>query len=521
MTHWLRRLRLTVSDSSSTCASIEAPTADSNARSDASASRRTRSVPRTAHGESAPLTRRASRADGERAYDASFWKSFVSNFFGSAAVAVLYRYADFVTLLGGTELHLGWIVGIGMLGSMTMRLVVGRQIDGRGPRRVWLASLALLAAVCFAHVLVARYPGASIHSPLVVAACAGLRIAMWCAIAGVYASSMTFIVGRVPVIRMAELLGMLGTSGFAGMTAGVWVSDQLFSGSSLSAAAAVERMFLVAGLFVLAAFTAAWWATAGYQHRAPRHRLPMWSLIRRYHPGRVLLMSVAMGFGLGLPATFLRTFAAELDIPRIGVFFTTYSITAVITRVLARRLPERYGLRPVVLAGLALVIASQGLFLLVRHEWQFVLPSLTYGIGHAILFPAGFAEGCRPAPPRYRGLSTSLMLASYDLGLLIGAPIAGLLVHFGQAVGWPGYPTLFSGVAILLTFATAIYAGAPQEVAPRRRAKRPVAQVAASVPAPLAVSPASVIAFPQEETASGNKTVARTGVRTGRDEVCL
>jgi hypothetical protein len=50
----------------------------------------------------------------------------------SAAVAILYRYADFVTLLGGSEFHLGWIVGVGMVGSLSVRLALGSWIDHHG-----------------------------------------------------------------------------------------------------------------------------------------------------------------------------------------------------------------------------------------------------------------------------------------------------------------------------------------------------------------------------------------------------
>jgi MFS family permease len=339
---------------------------------------------------------------------------------------------------------------------------------------------------------VTRYPGAKIQHPAIAAYCLALRIAMWCAIAGVYASAMTFIASRVPVVRMAELLGMLGTSGFLGMILGVWVSDLLLSGAAHSAAA-IERMFVAAGVLTLAAFASAYWATVAHAYPVPRRRPPLWGLIRRYHPGRIMIMGVAMGIGLGLPATFLRTFAAELDIPRIGLFFTAYAVTAIATRIVTRRLPERFGLRPVVLAGLGLVIVSQGLFLFVHNEWQLLIPSITYGMGHAILFPAGFAEGCCTFPPRYRGLGTSLMLATYDVGLLIGAPTAGLLVHFGQASGWSGYPTMFLGVAFVLVLATAVYATAPREVKPRRRVRPSVARVvAASLPPPPAPVAAAV-----------------------------
>ena len=137
---------------------------------------RSQSRPTPSSSESPAAAASASTPTGraENAYDTSFWKAFLANSLVTVAVAVLYRYADFVSLLGGTELHLGWIVGIGMVGSLTMRLFVGTRIDHYGPRLVWLCALALLACVCFGHVLVMHYPGANIQirlSSLAVWAC--------------------------------------------------------------------------------------------------------------------------------------------------------------------------------------------------------------------------------------------------------------------------------------------------------------------------------------------------------------
>jgi len=50
-------------------------------------------------------------------YGSHFWLSYAGNLLVMTAVAVLFRYADFVAFLGGTEFHLGWIVGVGMVGS--------------------------------------------------------------------------------------------------------------------------------------------------------------------------------------------------------------------------------------------------------------------------------------------------------------------------------------------------------------------------------------------------------------------
>jgi MFS family permease len=153
----------------------------------------------------------------------------------------------------------------------------------------------------------------------------------------------------------------------------------------------------------------------------------------------------------------LRAFAADLQISRIALFFAVYAATAIVTRVLARRVFAWLGLRPVVVIGLSLLIGSQFLFLLVHTEWHLAAPALGYGLAHAVLFPAGFAEGCSTFPPRYRGLGTSLMLATYDLGQLLGAPIAGGIIHYSTQRGWPAYPVMFLSVATILTVATLVY----------------------------------------------------------------
>ena len=85
------------------------------------------------------------------AYGRAFWMAHISNMLLLSGVGLLFRYADFITVLGGTEFHLGWIVGIGMVGSFFMRLFLGAWIDRHGARPLWIGSLALFAVTCFAH----------------------------------------------------------------------------------------------------------------------------------------------------------------------------------------------------------------------------------------------------------------------------------------------------------------------------------------------------------------------------------
>ena len=60
-----------------------------------------------------------------------------------------------------------------------------------------------------------------------------------------------------------------------------------------------------------------------------------------------------------------------------------------------------------------------------------------------------------------------LMLATYDVGNLVGAPAAGAIVHFSSRLGLPAYPTMFVSVAATLAVAGVVYGLS------RRRRKRP------------------------------------------------
>jgi MFS family permease len=441
--------------------------------------------------QSRPSPRAASAAapsplEAENVYGRPFWLAYVSNTLLLAAFGLLLRYPDFVRLLGGNEFHLGWIVGVGMVGSFVMRMALGTWIDRYGTRPLWIGSLLLFSVTCFAHLTITSHTGVGIYL---------LRVGYCCAVAGANGASMTFVSARGPDRRLAELVGMLGTAGFLGKVLGTLLGDAMIQSVAASHAQIVE-MFVVAGLLAVVAIPFAWAATAGGKHakgegrrekgeeseiRSPKSEdlrpktqdldpqdlhpsLP--TLLRRYNPGLVLIVGVAMGVGLGLPDTFLRPYAAGLGISRMSLFFFVYAGAAIITRVLTRRWPERFGPRPMILLGMAGMVVSVLLFLPVRTEWQLVVPAIAFGCSHAVLFPSVVAAGSVAFPLRHRGLATVLMLAMWDLGLLVGSPTAGAVLKYSQPAGLPPYPTMFVTMAALLAAIGLWYALAGRQSTP-------------------------------------------------------
>ena len=348
------------------------------------------------------------------------------------AVSMMFRYADFVTYLGGSEYELGWIVGIGMFGALAMRFFQGAGIDRYGAGNIWAASVALVVASLMAHLWVDR-----IDTPLIYV----LRILYTTSLAGAFGASITFVSLRAPAHRTGESIGALGSSGFVGMAVGPVIADYLFAQPS-AGREAVDRLFLWASAISLVALIATLQARAFGGPRPPANRrsLPMWWLLKRYHPGAILMVGVAMGLAIGIPFYFLRPFTERLGIPGIRGFFLVYASVAFSVRLVCRRLPDRWGVRRTVMLGMLFLTADMLSFLFVHDSWSLLIPATFGGIAHAFVFPAAMTGGSLAFPTRYRGLATTLMLTMFDLGNLVGQPAVGTILRLAERMGWPPYP---------------------------------------------------------------------------------
>jgi MFS family permease len=384
------------------------------------------------------------------AYDATFWLCFAANALLMVGVTIMFRYADFVTFLGGDERQLGLVVGVGMFGALFTRVVLGVGIDRIGPRVVWLLSLTIFVVAALLHLRVE-----SPTSPLLFLA----RILLTTGIAGAVGASLTYVSLRVPENRIAEMVGMLGTSGFLGLAVGPVLGDLLFW-DGVATQQRVDNMFLLAALAGGLAWISAAMAMRGElpSGRMRTRRLPpVWRLIRRYQPGAILLVAAAMGLGVGLPNVFLPAFAAELDITGIRTFFLVYATVAVAVRIGTRRLAQRAGIPRVTCLGIWTMAASMLLYLIVRDPWQLAIPAIAAGVAHALLFPAIVAGGSISFPHRYRGLATTLVLASFDIGNLVGQPLVGYTLYFADQWGMAKYPVMFLMVATTLAVVGGVY----------------------------------------------------------------
>ena len=382
-----------------------------------------------------------------RGYDRVFWLAYLANGLVTVCNAMMFRYADFVQVLGGKEQQLGLIVGCGMVGSILVRFAQGVGIDHYGASRIWVGCMAAYTASLLAHLWLT-----SAYSPWIFVA----RIVMQSSLAGVFGASITFVSLRVSPQRMAEIIGTLGTSGFIGILIGPAIADWL-CGDGTPERGTIVRLFQTAVGVAAVGTIATWLAVRGELQLAPRHQPQLFHLLRRYSSWVIALVAAAMGAGFSIPTTFLRPFAAEMGIERIGMYFGVYALAAFIARVSTRRLFERYGNRRWILTGMGLLTASYWLYVPATTLATLAVPGMIAGVAHALLFPSIIAAGTSAFPRRFLGVATSFMLAMFDFGTFIGAPIVGVFLQSAKERGLPAYPYMFAGTGVVFALIFLIY----------------------------------------------------------------
>lgn len=380
-------------------------------------------------------------------YDRVFWLAYLSNGLTTMANAMLVRYADFVDAVGGEERQLGLIVGCGMIGSIIIRLAQGDAIDRYGASRVWLWS-----SVCYSLSLLLHLTVATAYGPWIFC----VRLLMQASLAGFFGSSITFVSLRVPPHRMGEMVGALGTSGFIGIMLGPLLGDLLASGRT-PLETLVVRMFATAGALAVSSTIATCFVAHDAIRPLHRRRPKLWHVVGRYHPFILSITAAAMGAGFSIPTVFLRPFAIEFNLNGVGLFFFVYASIAFVARVATRSHFSRLGNRLWIAIGLSLLSTSFLCYLPVAREWHLILPATIAGIAHALLFPSIMAAGTAAFPRRYLGVATSLILAMFDLGAFVGAPVIGAFLREAKQHTTMAYPLMFGGTAIVLGLVTLLF----------------------------------------------------------------
>ena len=370
-------------------------------------------------------------AEASTIYTRTFWLSYLANGLAVTANALTFRFADYVAFLmgrsEGTEQTSGNIVSIGVIVAVLVRLGLGQALDRYGTRLLWLFSSALFALSCGLFLL-QQHVSWELYAA---------RIIFSVGLAGMFSCSIVHVQNLVPSYRRTEVIGSLGSSGFIGMIAGPLVGDGIFRLIPAGHARFIA-LFGVAAVLGCTYFGLVVFLTQGEKHQRPHETPGAHRLIFRYWPGMIVLVAMMMGIGFTVISVFLTRFATFLHLQGIGTFFVGYAMAAFTFRLGTRNWGTTVaGCHRMVLIGLCGIGFGQYLFLFVSAEWHLIVPALSCGFGHALLFPAVVSLGAGAFPPHYRGTGTTLVLGFSEIGTVIFAPLLGAIIDYFNDAGFP------------------------------------------------------------------------------------
>lgn len=277
----------------------------------------------------------------------------------------------------------------------------------------------------------------------------------------------------------------LGTSQMA-ISLGVAVGPGI--GGIVAQYFGLRAPFHVVGAAALVAAVYAYWRLPETRHLASREPAlvelsaggggrPWVRMVRSRPFVAVSLVTMMIFFTRGASRqTLMPLIAVErLDFSPggLGVLLMATSLMLMVLLPLAAFVADRYGrawaITPGgVVIGLALLgIGASDAVL------PFVLSGLLLSIGFGIAGPAPAAYAAEIAPPELRGLSMGLYRTAGDFGLMVGAPLLGLIVDHASYAWALGTNAALMVLAVVFF---AVVAGAARVITPRAETATPGAE---------------------------------------------
>ncbi|MBN2186387.1 MAG: MFS transporter [Dehalococcoidia bacterium] len=163
-----------------------------------------------------------------------------------------------------------------------------------------------------------------------------------------------------------------------------------------------------------------------------------------------LVLAVGMGFLSPILPGFVQALGVEQTQigTMVGLVVTVYGIARVIMDLPAGKLAQRWGRRPLLIIGPALVAISALSCGLATDYWQLVVFRLLQGVGSALFSVAAIIAIGEISPPANRGQFMSLFWGAFLVGLSFGPTLGGFA---GEYLGYRAPFFCFAGLASLAT----------------------------------------------------------------------
>ncbi len=148
----------------------------------------------------------------------------------------------------------------------------------------------------------------------------------------------------------------------------------------------------------------------------------------------LVVFVVMLGFGIVAPILPLYARSFGVSYEAASLLISAFAFTRLIFDLVAGPLIDRFGERRCASAGIFFVGVTSVLTGLAPSFTLAVVFRGIGGAGSAVLFAALYSYLLKVVPKERMGRSLSLFYGAFNVGIIAGAPLGGLLARFGLAV---------------------------------------------------------------------------------------
>jgi len=368
----------------------------------------------------------------------AFIRATVVNFFFFASLNGFVLLPLHIQQLGGTAVEIGVVMAIYSAVGIVSQPLLGPWTDamGRRPFMIFGVVVVLVAAVLAAVTNAIGW-------------LAVVRVLQGLGFSAFFVANFAYVIDLVPPQQRGWALGVYGVSGLVSTALAPLLGELIVRHFGF------RPLFAVCGLLAAAAGML---VTGLREQRrdvgqpvrgAEWARLSVEELLRLH-----MMVTFFFGLGTGTIATFVPTFADELNVTTLALFYTAYAGAAMAVRVLGGHLIDTLGRRAVIVPSMfgqavaAALLATLGL----DESRTGVPPPLVFllaagligGGAHGFLYPGLAALVTDQAHPVHRGAVVGVFSAVFLFGHAAGSFLFGYVVHAA------GYGSMWSVLAALL-----------------------------------------------------------------------
>lgn len=346
--------------------------------------------------------------------------------------SILSKYVD---SLGAAATVVGLVSSTFALAALIFKFISGPALDSLDRKKIIIGAMIVLGI---------SFTGYSVSTtvPMIIV----FRFLQGAAQAFTATCLLTLASDTLPVDKFSTGVGMFALfetiAQAIGPTIGLWLMDLV--GFQFTFVISAVLMFLSALVVVF------------YKQppfvRTKKFKISFDSVIAKDALKYAVLLFV-FNFAFCVVSTYLVIYAAGRGVTEnIGFYFTLYACVMLFSRPFIGRMTDKYGVAKVIVPALCCFVAAYMFISVADSLPVFLLASFFSAFGTGACQPAVQALCMKCVPKEKRGAASSTCYIANDLGTLVGAPMAGMIVEaFGYTVMWRvmTLPIIFAMVFVI------------------------------------------------------------------------